>query len=348
MNVYVGNEPLVLHGLSRGLTTTDSLDGEFSRTVVRFADTNGMIRPTGGMIAGLVESRETDAFGRLKELDDFAAAIIADVNAVHANGQGLTAFKSVTAGAPVDDPTAALNTTAAGLRQTPVNGSFYLTVTDDASGTPTAYRLDIDLDGADEDTSLEDLVAAINEQVTGVTAEVTTDNRLKLTADEGLSFTFGHDGQMYREDSSHLLAALGINTFFSGSSAADIAVRSELIEDPGLLAAASANHVGDGINAGRIGGLLDAASDLLNGRSIKEQYNTLANRVASAGAAAQEQLDAADAVSSALQAQRESVSGVSLDEEAVDLLRFERAFQGAARYVSTVDRLLEEMMGLVR
>ena len=59
-------------------------------------------------------------------------------------------------------------------------------------------------------------------------------------------------------------------------------------------------------------------------------------------------MDAADTILSALRAQRESISGVNLDEEAISLLKFERAFQGAARYIRVVDDLLAELVLLVR
>jgi flagellar hook-associated protein 1 FlgK len=95
-------------------------------------------------------------------------------------------------------------------------------------------------------------------------------------------------------------------------------------------------------------GALDAASDVLDGISLLAGYNAIANGVAASGAEAANKLEAADAVSASLTAQRESISGVSLDEEAIELLRFERAFQGAARYVSTVDRLMQDMLALVR
>ena len=55
-----------------------------------------------------------------------------------------------------------------------------------------------------------------------------------------------------------------------------------------------------------------------------------------------------DAILAALQTQKESISGVNLDEEAIQLLKFERAYQAAARYVVTVDRLLAELLSLVR
>jgi flagellar hook-associated protein 1 FlgK len=348
INVYIGSEPLIQSGSTRGITTSDEVDGEFVRTVVRFRDTNARINVAGGMIEGHILARDQQAFARMQELDDLASAIITEVNRLHADGQGLTPLRSVLGTESVADPDAPLNSVAAGLRNPPVDGSFYITVADDATGTPVAYRIDVDLDGAGADTSLNDLIAAINGQVSGVTATLTADQRLSLTADQGFSFSFGHDGEQFRADSSQALAGLGVNTFFTGSNAADIAVREALHGDSGLFAAASLNRTGDGINAGRMAGALDAASDTLDGISLLAGYNAIANGVAASGAEAANKLEAADAVSASLTAQRESISGVSLDEEAIELLRFERAFQGAARYVSTVDRLMQDMLALVR
>ncbi len=348
INVYIGSEPLIQHGISRGLTTTKELDGQFERTSVRFADSNARVNVAGGAIEGLIQARDEQALGRLNALDDLARAIIIDTNAVHADGQGITPLRSVTSANAVDDPTAPLNSDAAGLLLPPNNGSFYITVTDDASGTPVAYRIEVDLDGVDPDTSLEDLVTSINDQVEGVTASITVDNHLQLTADTGLSFTFGHDGEQFRQDTSKTLAALGINTLFEGSGAADITVRSEVANDPGLLAAATVGRIGDGINAGRLAGLINEPSQQLGGVSILDFYNQLHNGVAAAGAAAKETAEAAATVNSSLQAERESISGVSLDEEAIDMLKFERAFQGAARYVSVVDEMIGEMLSFIR
>jgi len=347
INVYVGSEPLIQGGASRGLTTADDVDGEFVRTYVRFADTNARVNVAGGLIEGLTLARDAQAFPRMADLDQLAAALIREVNALHADGQGLTRLRSLISTESVADTSAALNSIAAGLRNPPVDGSFYITVADDATATPVAYRIDIDLDGEGDDTSLEDLVAAINTNVSGVTAGITVDQRLSLEADQGFSFSFGHDGQSFRADTSRTLAGLGVNTFFTGTGAADIAVRAELLADSGLLAAATINRIGDGINAGRMAGALDVPSDLMNGSSILAGYNAIANGIATAGAAAANKFEASGAVQEALAAQRESISGVSLDEEAIDLLRFERAFQGAARYVSTVDSLMQDLLGLV-
>ena len=77
-------------------------------------------------------------------------------------------------------------------------------------------------------------------------------------------------------------------------------------------------------------------------------YNSMVGAVAVSGQAALNAVAAAGIISGALEAQHESVSGVNLDEEAVQLMKFEKAYQGAARYVSVVDELINELIGLIR
>ena len=348
INVYIGSEPLIQGGVSRGLTTEQVVDGDFARTVVRFADDGSPAPVQGGQLEGLIVARDQETYGRLADLDELAAALIFEVNRVHADGQGLSGFTSVTGTYAVADPTAALSTTEAGLSYAPQNGSFFIAVADDPTGTVVAYQIEVDLDGTADDTTLESLVADINATVEGVTAGIAAGNRLQIDADPGFSFTFGHDGERFREDTSNVLAALGINTFFDGLSAADIQVNELLTTFPSLLAAATVNLDGDGSNAGRLASVGEAASEQLGGSSITEHYARLANAVAVAGGSALDDVEADQAVLSALQLQKESISGVNLDEEALQLLKFERAYQGAARYVTTVDRLLMELIALVR
>ncbi len=348
INVYIGSEALVQGAASRGLVANQTIDGEFVRTSVSFADTNQQVLVRGGQLAGLIESRDRDAYGRIALVDELAAAVISDVNRVHTDGQGLTGFRQVTGGQDLLDTDVALDSTAAGLAFPPQKGSFYVTVSDDATQTPVAYRIDIDLDGSGAGTTLESLVADFNDQVGGVTASITSDNRLAFDADDGYFFAFGHDGQDARTDTSHALAALGINTFFTGSDAANIAVSEVLSLRPSLLAAASVFLSGDGANAGRLAGLGAALSERLSGASLTTFFNAIANSVAVDAAAANANLDAASSILMSLRAQRESISGVNLDEEAIALLKYERAFQGATRFVTVVDDLLNQLIALIR
>lgn len=345
-NVYVGSETLVQADRSRGLITVTNSDGEFTRTSVRFADTNQQIVPQTGRIAGLIASRDNIINGRLAVLDELAAALISEVNRIHADGQGLVAFRSVVGTYDLLETDVALSASESGLSSEVSNGSFYITVTDDATGTPVAHRIDVD--AGDGGTTLESFVEQINTNVDGVTASITGDNRLAMVADDGFAFSFGHDGQEPRADTSGVLAALGINTFFTGTNAADIGVNEALEDDPFLLAAASVFLPGDGTNAGRIAGLDTGISSQLNGVSISNFYQSVANAIAVEGSSSLADADSAATVLSSLKAQRESISGVNLDEEAVALLKFQRAFQGAARFVSVVDDLMSELIALIR
>lgn len=347
LNVYVGSEALVQGGHSRGLAAASRIEDGFPRTSVLFADTGSEISIRTGRLQGLIAGRDRDVIAQIERLDRLAAALIAEVNAFHAEGQGLNPLTSVTGAYAVLSPDAALNTTAAGLAHPPRSGSFFLTVADNATHTPVAYEITVAFDDAGG-TTLNSLVEDINTNVRGVTASVTSDNRLALVADNGFTFTLGHDGQIARRDTSGVLAALGVNHFFSGRDAGDIEVSRDLIEDPTLIAAATSFLPGDGSNALRIAGLATTPSSRLGGVSLQDFFTAQLGSIASAAGAANTDFEAATSVTLALKTQRESISGVNLDEEAIALLKYQRAYQGATRYVSVVDQLIEELVALIR
>ncbi len=347
LNVYVGSEALVQGDVSRGLVAVPVSDGEFTRTSVRFSDTNQEVQVGGGRIAGLIRSREQDAYGQVAAVDEFATTLISTVNAIHADGQGLASLRSVVGAVDLLETDEPLNSTASGM-PFPVNsGSFYVSVMDDATDTPVAFRVDVDLSGSGSDTTLESLAQSITEQVDGLTATITSDKRLALTADTGVSFVFGFDGQNARSDTSGVLAALGINTFFSGTDATNVAVNDVILQDTSLLAAAAQNIDGDGVTAGRIASLDTVAVAGASAATIPDVYEAIANAVAVSGNSANGDLLATETVLLSLQAQRESVSGVNLDEEAISLVKYEQAFQGAARFISTVDDMITQLLSLL-
>jgi flagellar hook-associated protein 1 FlgK len=49
-------------------------------------------------------------------------------------------------------------------------------------------------------------------------------------------------------------------------------------------------------------------------------------------------------VASSLDAQQQSVSGVSIDEETVNLLTFQRAYQASSRVLTTIDSMLDQLI----
>jgi flagellar hook-associated protein 1 FlgK len=114
-----------------------------------------------------------------------------------------------------------------------------------------------------------------------------------------------------------------------------------------LLAAAKNGESGDNQTARAIAALETAAIKSLDGATIKETYQGMVNQVAVASSTAKTSAEAALVVRETLEAQREALSGVSLDEEAINLMRQQRAFQGAARLVAAIDELMKTVLSLV-
>jgi flagellar hook-associated protein 1 FlgK len=269
------------------------------------------------------------------QINTIAHNLIDAVNQAHASGQGTTGFTTVTSANAVDDPTKALNSTAAGLNFTPKNGSFVVTVTQ-ANGTASSTLVPVNLTGSANDTTLNSLAASLN-GVTGITATVNAGQLTIKSTDPNAKISFS-------QDSSGTLADLGINTFFTGKDAGDIAVNSTVSSNTALLAAASNGQAGDNSAALAISQLESQPLTGLNGESLQSSYQDLVNEVGNSAASATANATATQNVQDTLTAQQQTVSGVSLNEEAVNLIQQQQAFQAAAQVVTTVNQMFNSML----
>ncbi|MEZ0264135.1 MAG: flagellar hook-associated protein FlgK [Phycisphaerae bacterium] len=339
MNVYVGSEPLVIGTMNLGVKVKETTDEQGRPIVdVAFKNNNGNMPVTAGQIGALVNVRkQVDA--TIEKTDGIAANLIFELNKIHAAGQGLDGFTSVTGTNAADDPTVALNSTKSGLDFQAKNGSFVVHVKQKGSGLTTSTLVQVDLDGANgNDTTLNSLAASID-GVGGVTASVNAGKLVVTTDSPDVEVSFS-------QDTSGALAALGVNNFFTGSSALDISVSQTLKASPTLLAASKNGNKGDNQTALAIAALESGRLAGLGGVSLKESYQGMVNGVSVAAATAKNNAEATRAVKETLETQRESLSGVSLDEEAVNLMRQQRAFQAASRLISAVDEMMRTLMSM--
>lgn len=83
------------------------------------------------------------------------------------------------------------------------------------------------------------------------------------------------------------------------------------------------------------------------GRTAAEAYGDIVGGVGQRRAAVAQALETQSAIKDQVQAMRESVSGVSLDEEMVSLTKFQRAYEAAGRVLTTVDQLLQDLINRV-
>ena len=339
-NIYIGSDPLVLGTSSRGLSLRQdsSPQGDLTYTVT-VTSTGAPVELSSGELAALGQTQQSiKAYS--DELDRIASGLIFEVNKLHTAGQGLAGFASVTSTAQVLDTTAALNSDDAGLDFQANNGSFVVHVKDKVTGSVTSTLVQVDLDGLNaDDTTLDSLRASLD-GITNVGATV-TGGRLTVNADSSaveISFS---------QDSSGMLAALGINTFFKGSSASDIAVNDTIVRNANYLAAAKNGQPADNQTALAIAALATQKLSMFNNSSIADTYTDMVNRIGLAASDAKTSAEASNTVMQTLEAQRQSLSGVSLDEEAVNLIKQQRAFQGASRLISAVDEMMQTILAMV-
>jgi flagellar hook-associated protein 1 len=136
----------------------------------------------------------------------------------------------------------------------------------------------------------------------------------------------------------------------TGTGAADLQVNPGVLNDLDLIAA-SATAAGVPGNADNALGVYDLRTALtMNGgtATFDSAANTLVSQVGydvqTAAANATHQAD----MMTVLENYRESVSGVSLDEEMVNLVKFEAAYNAAAKMVSLADDMLNNLMNMIR
>lgn len=137
--------------------------------------------------------------------------------------------------------------------------------------------------------------------------------------------------------------------FLAGTNAADIAVNGALVNDPALLQASGTNGaVGDNQVALALAQLAHKQIPALNARTFSQNY---AQTVASLGqslASVTTEISDQTVVEKMLQRQRDSVSGVSLDEEMTDLIKFQKGFEASAHLITTIDEMLQTVLSMKR
>ena len=144
-------------------------------------------------------------------------------------------------------------------------------------------------------------------------------------------------------DTSGTLAALGINTFFTGSTAANIGVNAELkgINNAGKFAASLGGIGNDSANAERLAAFLDQPIATKGDASLGDLYNQLINEVTQGSSVSQSLAEGFRTFEGTLVGQQQAVSGVSIDEEAVKMLTLQRIYQASAKYIQTISELLD-------
>ncbi len=124
---------------------------------------------------------------------------------------------------------------------------------------------------------------------------------------------------------------------FTGTGAANIAFSSTVAKTPSLIAAGNGTGTLDGSNA-------VAMANIQNSASIIPAFQTMVTGLGTAVSTATNNQTTQDAVTTQLQKQQSSVSGVSIDEEMTNLISFQQAYSASARFITTISSMYSTLI----
>lgn len=148
-------------------------------------------------------------------------------------------------------------------------------------------------------------------------------------------------------DTSGILAATGINAFFSGDDAETMDVISTIRTTPGSIASSLGSDLADNANLLRLADLQEDGQSNLDDLSIPQYYQALVTSIGQNVSNKQLRQDNIQAMLLNLENRQSETSGVDVNHEATQILLYEQMYQGMARYINTIQRTLDSLMTLV-
>lgn len=132
------------------------------------------------------------------------------------------------------------------------------------------------------------------------------------------------------------------------TGAADFALDAAIAADYTLISPGGTAAASDGSIALQISALRDADQSGLGSRTFSGFFGDLVGAVGREVQSARRELDTQTAIAAQVELQIQSVSGVSLDDEMANMLRFQRSYQAAAKALSVFDQMSETLIDMLR
>ena len=324
--------PLVLQSTSFELSTQINGNNKGLQDIVvsglNGTSTNVTSSVTGGSLKGLIDMRDTEVPDIKDKLDRLAAGIIQEFNNMHQQGFGIDgttgnnffAPPSVTTEINTNNTGTATLTATNGNPSAISNDKFEITVT--GSNTFTLNNLTTGLnEGSFSFTSGSTFNLAGGFAIT-ISGGAAVGDRFKLSVSEDAAQTFSVSSDV--ASNSNKIAA-GQNSSSDGANAL------KLIGLQSRLSFNSVTHVSDGSGA----------------YTFDEFYSSIVSNLGIQSFSTQATFSQQEGILLQLNTRRESVSGVSIDEEFINMVKFQQAYNASARLIGIVDELLDTVISQV-
>ena len=324
--------PLVLHSTAFELATSPNGNNKSFVDVLVLDgagnSTNITSSITGGSIKGYLEMRDTEVENLSDKIDRLAAGFIQEFNKVHQQGFAIdgSTGNNFFNPSPATVLTNVNNTGSATLTATngdPSNISvdkYEITVT-----SSNSFSLSNLTTGANEGTfsfTPGSSFSLANGFAATISGSAAVGDKFKLSVSQGaarnLSVSIG-----VLSNSSKIAA--GLNSSTDGANAlALVDLQSKLVFDSVTL---------DSAGSGTF--------------TFNEFYSSLVSNVGIQSFSSRSIYSQQEGILLQLGTRRESVSGVSIDEEMINMIKFQQAYNAAARLISVVDELLDTVISQV-
>ena len=326
-NIFLGGTALVSssgsNNMSVALDTNNNM--QFSMNTDGTA-TNINSQISGGQLKANLDMRDTVIPGYMNSLNAFAIDLSDKVNSMNSQGVGLDG----STGNNFFNSLAATNHTVN-------NGTGTLSsvnITSPSSSNYDQYQVAYTA-GSPE--------ASTDYVVTDLTTGATVPNTLTIAAG-GQSRTIEFNGMKMTID-----GPMTSNETFTAQADPQAATKLAVsFTDVSKIAAAqtAADLPGDNTNAQAIAGLVNQ-----NFVANTDPVSFYSNIVSTAGADSQSAttyVSFETSMVNQLESQRQSTSGVNLDEEAVNMVQYQKSYEAAAKMISVASDLLETLMGIIQ
>jgi len=278
---------------------------------------------TGGELRGYLDMRDTEVKSVVDKMNILSASFIQEFNGIHRAGFGLDGSSGLDFFSPLD-----------------------VTVDHDVDNTGTAV---VSMTNASPTT-----VSVDEFEIAFTGSNAFTLNNLTTNASSG-TFSFASQKTFNIKDGFAITisgaAVSGDKVTFSVSedAASGMSVSSTITANTKKIAAGTTTN-GDGGNALLMADLQNELvfnsvtwSSGSGSYTFDEYYNAVVSTIGIASLSAQATLRQQEGIMLQLNSRRESISGVSIDEEMIKMIKFQQAYNASARMISVVDEMLDAL-----
>ena len=285
-----------------------------------------------GEMSEMLRMRDDTIVDYQHNLDEIAFNLAGQVNKIHATGTGINSATDMM------KSTFGLNSTA--LSQ-PLpflkDGIFQLHLVDPHNEILETYEIEIQA-GID---TLPDIVQRLNQTISDpglLQASIEADGSMLLQSASDYKFIFG-------EDQSSITQVLGLNSFFDTlKGAEDIQLSEHIRENTNNISTGKDLIPGDNRVALEIAKLQTRPTMRDETMTFDEYYNGVLTGMGLKIQRNKTEQAQQESMVRQFKEIRSSISSVNMDEELTDMMQYQKAYEASARFINTVDRMMETVI----